>query len=247
MRHVVSVGVVLSAAGLLAVVAPAAAEIIVLKSGQSGAVPGSVGQLDDIVTYLPNNPPGAAIQPVLPFSPAEYAGAVAGPQATVIQAHPAWTPGISDPDARWINFGIDRVINSDGTVGGTGYGLPGSSLYAVPFFVNTPGATGGFLNMEFAVDDTGGDWYFPFLGGNPDFLYVNGAPAGYSGGNYASSTFHNQFISFSSGQNYLYLYQRDAGVLVSGLIFSITIDVVPAPGVAGLAGVGLLAAARRRR
>jgi xanthosine utilization system XapX-like protein len=47
--------------------------------------------------------------------------------------------------------------------------------------------------------------------------------------------------------NHLYLYQRDAGILVSGAIFSITIDVVPTPGTAAVLGLGGLLAARRRR
>ncbi len=128
---------------------------------------------------------------------------------------------------------------------GTGYGLPGSCLYAVPFFVNTANATGGIINLEFAVDDNGGDLIFG--GGNPDFMYINGANTGYSGGNYASSTFHSQFIPFSQGWNTLYFYQRDAGILVSGLIFSATIDVVPTPGAAALLGLGGVVALRRRR
>lgn len=222
----------------------ASAEIINLRSGQVGGVPGLAGQNDDIVTYLPNNPPGSFISPV-PFTPGDFAGAAGGPSAVVINPHPAWTSGISDPLARWINYQADLQVDPTGTVSGTGYGSPGSALYAVPFFVTTPGATGGFLNMEFAVDDTGGDLIFG--GGNPAFLYVNGVSTGYSGGNYASSTFHNQFISFTSGWNYLYLYQRDAGILVSGTIFSVVIDVVPAPGATALLGLGALVAVRRRR
>jgi hypothetical protein len=239
-----SISFAVAATIVIAAGSAASAETIVLRSGQSSGVPGTAGQLDDTVRYLPNNPPGAAIS-ATPFTPADYNGAATGPAAVVINAHPAWTPGISDPLARWINFSADLQVQPDGTVGGTGYGLPGSCLYAVPFFVNTIGATGGFLNMEFAVDDSGGDLIFG--GGNPAFLYINGVSTGYSGGNYASSTFHNQFIPFSQGWNTLYLYQRDAGVLVSGTIFSITIDVVPTPGAAALVGLGGLTAMRRRR
>lgn len=220
------------------------AEVITLRSGQVGGLPGTAGQSDDIVTYLPNNPGGAAIS-ATPFTPGDFAGAVSGPAAQVINPVFAWTPGISDTAARWINFQSDIQINPDGTVSGSGYGTAGSALYAIPFNVTTPLATGGFLNMEFAVDDSGGDLIFG--GGNPDFLYVNGAGTGYSGGNYGSSTFHNQFIPFTTGLNYLYLYQRDAGFGVSGLIFSITIDVVPAPSAAAMLGCGSLALLRRRR
>jgi len=225
--------------------AAANAETIVLRSGQVGGVPGSAGQADDIVRYLPNNPPGAAISPT-PFTPADFAGAAGGPSAVVINPHPAWTPGLpADPLARWINFHADQQVQPDGTVGGTGWGSPGSCLYAVPFYVNTIGATGGNLTMNFAVDDGGGDTIWG--GGNPAFLYVNGVSTGYTGGNYGAQTTHTQFIPFSQGWNTLYLYQRDAGVLVSGTIFSITIDVVPAPGAAAALGLGGLMAVRRRR
>lgn len=236
---------ILTAVAVLVCVGAAAnAEVIVLRSGQVGGLPGFAGQPDDTVRYLNNNPPGAAISPT-PFTPADFNGALTGAPATVINAHPAWTPGISDPAARWINFHADLTPQPDGTMGGTGYGSPGSCLYAVPFYVNTVTATGGFLNMEFAVDDNGGDLIFG--GGNPAFLYINGVSTGYSGGNYGASTFHSQFIPFSQGWNTIYLYQRDAGVLVSGLIFSITIDVVPTPGAAAMIGLGGLMALRRRR
>ncbi|MFT3684765.1 MAG: PEP-CTERM sorting domain-containing protein [Phycisphaerales bacterium] len=223
----------------------ASAETIVLRSGQSSGVPGTAGQLDDTVRYLANNPPGAPIS-AFPFTPGDFSGADTGPAAVVINPYtPFWTPGISDPLARWINFRAEGQVLPDGTFGGSGYGSPGSCLFAVPFYVNTIGATGGFLNMEFAVDDGGGD--FNWGGPNPAFLYVNGVSTGYTGGNYASSTFHSQFISFSQGWNTIYLYQRDQGVAVSGTIFSITIDVVPAPGAAAALGLGGLGAMRRRR
>ncbi|MBY0308181.1 MAG: hypothetical protein K2Q09_05525 [Phycisphaerales bacterium] len=221
----------------------ARAEVIVLRSGQVGGLPGSAGQADDIVRYLPSNPPGSPIS-ATPFTPTDFAGAAGGPSAVVINPHPAWTPGISDPAARWINPRADLQTQSDGTVGGSGYGLPGSALFAVPFFVTTPGATSGSLTMEFAVDDHGGDGGFG--GGNPAFLYVNGVSMGYFGGNYASPTIHSQTIPLNTGLNTIYLYQRDLGVLVSGTIFSITIT-VPTPGAAALVGMGGLATMRRRR
>jgi len=243
----ITVFTTVSVAILLSAAAATQAEVINLRSGQVGGVPGLAGQSDDIVRYLTNNPPGAAIS-ATPFTPGQFLGAATGPAATVINAHPAWTPGISDPAARWINFGADLTLDPiSGTMIGTGYGLPGSALYAVPFFVTTAGAVGGFMNLEFAVDDSGGDLFFG--GGNPDFLYVNGAGAWATLlGNFGAPTTHSQFIPFTQGLNYIYLYQRDAGVLVSGTIFSITIDVVvPTPGGAALLGLGSLLAFRRRR
>ena len=234
------------AAVALSLSASTFAEVITLRSGQVGAAPGLAGQNDDIVTVLYNNPPRGAISAV-PFTPAEFAGAVTGASAQVINAHPAWTPGISDPLARWINFKADVQVQPDGSVAGTGYGSPGSALYAIPFFVTTATAVGGFFNIEYAVDDVGGDWYAPYLGGNPNTLYINGVALAHQGGNYAASTFHSQYIPFGPGLNYLHFYQRDAGILVSGAIFSIVIDVVPTPGSAALLGLGGLVALRRRR
>jgi hypothetical protein len=236
----------IAAAAALALIAGAAqaSEVITVRSGQVGGLPGFVGQPDDVITNLPNNPGGAPIS-LTPFTPADYAGAAGGPAAVVINPHPNWAPAISDPAARWINWQADGQIQPDGTFSGSGLGVPGSALYAVPFFVTTAAATSGFLTLEFCVDDTGGDQGFG--GGNPDFLYVNGVPTGFSGGNYATPTLHTQLISITSGQNYLYLYQRDAGFVVSGTIFSATIEVVPAPGAAALIGLSGLVAARRRR
>jgi hypothetical protein len=235
-----AVAVVLAFAG-----AAAQAETITLRSGQVGGLPGVAGQPDDTVRYLNNNPVATFISPT-PFTAADYGGAAAGAPAVVINPHPAWIPGISDPAARWINFQADLVFPPDGTPPfGSGFGVPGSCLYAVPFFVNTPGATGGILNMEFAVDDVGGDQGFG--GGNPSFLYINGVATGYAGGSFVAPTFHNQFIPFSQGWNTLYLYQRDVGAAVSGTIFSIVIDVVPAPGAGAALAIGGVMALRRRR
>jgi hypothetical protein len=237
--------IALSAAAFMALAGVVQAEVITLRSGQVGGSPGSVGQLDDTVRYWANNPAGAAISPV-PFTPSDFNSALTGAPAVVINPHPAWTPNLpSDPLARWINSAHDPITqNADGTAGG-GFGTVGSCLFAVPFFVNTPGATGGFLSMVFAVDDIGGDNIYG--GGNPSFLYINGVPTGFTGGNYSGETPHSQFIPFSQGWNTIYLYQRDVGVVVSGTIFSITIDVVPTPGAACLLGLGGLAAVRRRR
>lgn len=232
------------ATALVAGGASAASQTITLRSGQVGGLPGVAGQPDDIVTFLPNNPPGAAIS-ASPFTAADFAGAASGGPAHVINPVSVWAPGLSDTAARWINFD-GFFVNPDGTPG-TGWGTPGSCLYAVPFNITLSSITNATLSLEFAVDDHLGD--FSFGGGNSDGLYINGMPTGYAGGNYATPTFHFQNITsmVNPGLNYLYFYQRDLGVSVSGLIFSATIDVVPAPGALGLAGVGGLVAMRRRR
>lgn len=222
--------------------AASAVEIITVRSGQVGGLPGVAGQLDDIVTFLPNNPVAAPIS-MTPFTPLDFAGAAAGPAAVVINPVGVWTPGISDTQARWINFGIFPP-NPDGSPG-LGWGTSGSSLYAVPFTVTTAAATVAALSLEFAVDDGLGDGVWAF-GGNFDGIYSNGAPMGYFGGNFATPTIVNMNIPVSTGLNYLYLYQRDQGAGVSGIIFSATM-VVPTPGAAATLLLGGVAVARRRR
>jgi len=225
--------------------ADAAVQVITLRSGQVGGLPGVAGQPDDIVTYRPGNPPGAPASGSA-FNAADFSGAVSGPPAYVINPYlPFWTPGISDPLARWINFD-GSFVNPDGTPG-PGYGNPGSALYAVPFVVTLGTITSATLSIEYAVDDWLGDGLG--FGPNPDGIYVNGSPIGYFGGGFTSSSFHNQNITawVTPGLNYLYLYQRDAGALVSGLIFSARITVVPSAGPAALAGLAGLCVLRRRR
>jgi len=236
----------LAAAAAITLVAGSASavEVINTRSGQNGGVPGVAGQLDDTVRFLNGaNPPGGPVS-LFAFTPADFAGAASGPAATVINAHPAWSPGISDTQARWINWQADLILNPDGTVGGNGYGSPGSALYAVPFTVTTPGATFATLQLEMCIDDAHGDWFSG--GANLDGLYINGITTGYQGGNFGTPTTTSMVIPVNTGLNYMYFYQRDVGVLVSGLIFSATIT-VPSPGVLGLVAAGGLVALRRRR
>lgn len=221
-----------------------ASQIINLRSGQVGGFPGIAGQPDDIVTWRPGTPGGAPASGSV-FGGADFTGANTGAPAHVINPVSVWTPGISDPLARWINWD-GYFVNPDGSPG-SGNGVAGSVLYAVPFFVTTSSVTFANIKLEYAVDDYLGDSLFG--GPNPDGLYINGIPTGYSGGSYATPTIHNQNITamVTPGLNYMYLYQRDAGFGVSGIIFSARIKVVPAPGSLALVGAGGLLAARRRR
>lgn len=74
---------------------------------------------------------------------------------------------LADKQARWINFESfgSSYFN---------YGVPGSVLYAVPFWVNTTSITSATITMEGGVDDNLGDWYSG--GPNPDGCYINGFP-----------------------------------------------------------------------
>ncbi|MFN0135009.1 MAG: LamG-like jellyroll fold domain-containing protein [Phycisphaerae bacterium] len=115
-----------------------------------------------------------------------------------------------------------------------------SALYAVPFFVDCPGAS----DMQFCwrVDDSLGD-YNPFLP-NPEGLYIsnakfpNGTPiSGSGGGNYIETCRNYDTTALlAPGQNWLYIYVRDGGCVFSGLVFCATIT-IQNPTSAWLSGV----------
>lgn len=66
-----------------------ASQVITLRSGQVGGLPGVAGQQDDIVTFLPNNPPGAAISGA-PFAAGDFAGAAGGGPARRTRRETWW-------------------------------------------------------------------------------------------------------------------------------------------------------------
>lgn len=208
-----------------------AVESITVRSGQSGGIPGTSGSPDDTVTYNPWGNPGGL--PVLgtAFTASDFAATAGGSSAVVISPSGAWMGGavapLSDSLARWINFG-----NS------FGQGTSGSALYSVPFTIQSSSFSQVLLSIEGGVDDSLGDAY----GGGPNFegLYVNGTsvPSSLTSIAYDIGTFN--FLAPSShvvditayvspGLNHFYLYQRDVGFSVAGIIFSATISVVPEP------------------
>ena len=221
-----------------------ALEIITFRSGQSGGSPGAPGSFDDTVRYNPWGNPSGPVSGAA-FTAADFAATAAGPAAVVVDPGP-WMGGavapLTDPLARWINFGMTGS-----------FGAPGSALYAVPFWVNTSTITGATITFEGGADECLGDWWTGAGGGgpNPDGVYINGVGLGYmyQGFNFAFATTHTQSITalVNPGLNHLYFYQRDLTSGLSGIIFSATIEVVPAPGAATLLAIAGLAAARRRR
>ncbi|MCW5769029.1 MAG: hypothetical protein KIT19_10120 [Phycisphaeraceae bacterium] len=219
-------------------------EIITVRSGQSGGSPGTPGMFDDTVRYNPwGNPTGPISASA--FTASDFAATASGPAAVVVDPGP-WMGGavapLTDPLARWINFGMTGIN-----------GAPGSALYAVPFWVNTTTITSATITFEGGADEILGDWWPGFGGGgpNPDGVYINGVGLGYmyQGFNFAFATTHTQSITtlVNPGLNHLYFYQRDLTSGLSGIIFSATIEVVPAPGSTGLLALAGLAAGRRRR
>lgn len=234
---------VLVGALLAAAAAGASAEVIILRSGQVGGLPGAVGQNDDIMTW------GASVVSgplsANPFNAADFNNTVTSP-AVVIQPVGVWLPGLTyDPQARWVGTTLlDPTFPT---------GASSSNLYRVPFNVNTVGITNATLKLAFACDDALGDIYWG--GANPIGAYIRDpfgnvtpiTPA--LGGGYAVETIINFNITtaIGTGLNELFLYQRDQGFGAAGLIFGARIGVVPAPGALAMLGLGGLLTTRRRR
>ena len=245
----------LGVALLTTAVAPAI-ETITVRSGQSGAAPGAPGAPDDVVTFNPWGNPGGA--PVLnsAFALGDFTATDGGPSAAVISPVGAWMGGavapLSDPLARWIGIAATDLP------GLPQVGAAGSALYSVPFTIQSQAFTKVVLCIEGGVDDSLGD---SINGDSPNLegLYVNGlaVPSSltsvlFNTGtfNFAVASTHVVDITNSvlPGPNRFYLYQRDLGFGVSGIIFSATIKVIPEPGAAALlAASGAWAFPRRSR
>lgn len=219
------VGRALVLAGLVAFAAAAAQaqEVIQLRTGQAGGSPGVCGQIDDSFRY---NPTGVPTCPAPfrggSFTAADFAGATTGPKAAIIPPlSGTWMPTLpSDPQARWINWQQSGCA-----------GLSNSVLYACPFTVTTssnPCPLIATIDLCWAIDD----WLGDPSGPNPVGVYVNGTALdpGFSGGSYASQTCRTQVnVPVNTGTNWLYIYQRDLGCTVSGVILSARITVWPKP------------------
>lgn len=226
-----------------AAAAPAAAETIVLRSGQVSGFPGVPGQFDSTITFgstVVSGPLSAS-----PFVAADFNAAAINP-AICITPHSAWIPGLTfDPQARWIGTGMYP---------GTTLGASSSTLYRVPFTVTTAGITGATITLAWSADDGLGD--ITWGGANPIGAYLRDSfgnvtaltPA--AGGNFtieSSIINYNILGAITTGANELFLYQRDQGGAPSGLIFGAEISIVPTPGAASVLAVGGLLATRRRR
>lgn len=214
-----------------------ALEVITVRSGQYLGSPGAAGDPDDIVNYYTEN----AVAAIATVFDAEFAAADTGPSALVVNPHPFWITSLpADPLARWINWSADPASNNLGFP-------PASALYSVPFNVTTPGTSSASLKVYFAVDDYLGDNLYG--GPNPEGMYLNGTPLTASfGGNIGAQTLYAANVTVNQGLNYLYLYDREAGAVVSGLIFSATI-VIPEPAtwLLVVSGPGLALFGRRKR
>ena len=194
------------------------AEVVNIRSGQVGGSPGLPGQADSNVRALSGS---ACCVPLsaTPFAPAQFAAASSGAPARIVTPSPAWAAVTlpQDPSARWIH-------NSSTN----GYPAPAvSSMFAVDFTITTPSATTARLDIAYSADDTLGDYYdsTPI---NPSRFYVNGIPipATTVPGGFGGSRSETYFaVPVHTGVNTLYVYQRDGGGSVSGLIFTARISI----------------------
>jgi len=196
-------------------------EAIVIRSGQSGGVPGQVGDLDDTLRGVASTACAVPLSGAA-FTAADFAAAQSGPAPFIVNPNAGWMSLLpSDPQARWINVNINPNINNEGRP-------PVSALYAAEFFVDSTciNTEESCLDICWAVDDRLGD---PAGGPNPVGAYLNGVPIdlAFSGGNFTGETCinHANLPMLQQGLNTLYLYQRDEACVVSGLIFSATVTV----------------------
>ncbi len=188
--------------------APVAAETVVLRSGNA-----PIGSPDPQINMLVGV--GSTALSPLPFTAADFAAACAGRPAIVMTPHGAWLQQLAcDPLARWI--GTDPV------------GTPASALYCQNFTVQTCCIKSATLNFCWSGDDALGDGIYG--GPNLDGVYINGVAVtpSINTGSYAAET-QVGGVDVTSllhcGSNQLQIYNRDAALVVSGVIYTATIDI----------------------
>jgi hypothetical protein len=204
-----STAVALSLCGLaLASSLAVAAEVINLRSGNA-----AIGNADPQINALVGL--GATPLSASLFTAADFAAACGPRSAVVIAPHPAWLAQLAcDPLAQWI--GTDAVAS------------PASALYCQPFDVQTCCIESAVLTFCWAGDDALGDGIYG--GPNLDGVYINGVAVtpSINTGSYAAQTTAGPLdvtALLHCGSNQLQVYNRDAAILVSGVIYSAVIDI----------------------
>jgi hypothetical protein len=170
------------------------------------------------VTYVANNQCGAPLKSSA-FTAADFAAAQAGAPAVVVpplgSPPTGWIyPLPSDPHAKWISVDSNRT--------------PRSALFAQRFNLRCLPMEGTvYLIFHWAADDRLGDFHKgQYAGPNVSGVYINGVPLNISGPGYNSESVDIVSVPVSilnPGTNYLYVYMRDTGCLVSGVIYSATL------------------------
>lgn len=148
-----------------------------------------------------------------PFSAADFAAAQGGAVAAVLTGNVSpWIASLpADPQAKWIAVDTARTARS--------------ILFAQRFALPCRPIEGTVtLTLYWAVDDRLGD---PAGGANPAGVYINGVALPISGGNgytsQATATVSVPASILNAGANYLFVYVRDTGCVISGVIYSATI------------------------
>lgn len=202
-------GVMLLVLGLVFVGNTAFAEFVNLHSGN-----GPANSPDPLISVLIGS--GGAPLSAAPFTTSDFAAACGGQNAMVVVPISVWAQGLPcDPNAQWV--GIDM------------YSTPASALYCQGFDVETCCIESATLNFCWVTDDGLGDALYG--GSNPAGVYLNGIAVSPSidGGNYGTETFSGPIDVTSlvhCGGNELQVYNRDAGYVVSGVMYSATIDII---------------------
>lgn len=190
--------------------APAAlSETITLNSGGGYAF----GQNDPQWRYLG----GTATNPLsgAPFTGGDFAAALSGPQSVVVAPYGSfWLASLAcDPQAQWISVDANRG--------------PQTALFGTRFTVETCCVARATLTFCWAADDNIGDQLYG--GANPMGVYYNGNVLPITGGSYATE---NSAVVDVTGMvvcdklNSIFVYNRDAAAVVSGTMFSITLDII---------------------
>ncbi len=246
--NVIHIAAFLLASASLSLGSVARAEVVVLQSGfdEQNSVPWSYGQLDVGLTYITTGTAGFGFANT--FTAADFVAAQAGPsaytKAPLIQgSFQVYVPSLFAPYplAQWVNIVSDPLVAR-------------SMLYAMPFQLTTANITSGSLSLKWAVDDFLGD---PVTSDpNPVGVYLNGqpVPTAIAGGDkmlLSTALDFNIGPLLQTGQNWIYLYQRDAGATsgpgASGLMFGATITVLPEPATPWMLLAGIVAICSRRR
>ncbi len=149
-----------------------------------------------------------------PFTSADFLAARTGAVATVGHRSP-WRSSLNcDPSAQWIT--VDAAASDR------------SALYALPFTVETCCIPYAELSVCWSVDDHLGDNTGPIL--NPAGVYLNEVPiTAVAGGNWSGEfavTSIDVTGSVRCGENVLYVYQRDWGCAIAGVVLSAQLNVL---------------------
>lgn len=191
------------------------AETIIMRSG--GGV--TYGQIDPTWTFLRGEPQMAIS--AAPFTPAQFAAALSGPHAVVVEPHEFWSSTLTvDPEAQWISTDAHRG--------------PASALYACTFNVEPCCISIAEFNIAWSSDNAIGD--YGRGGGNPAGIYLNRMPlVGVYGGGALGEMWGYVDVTgmLHCGVNEIHVYNRDGTSVpetsATGLLFKISILVFSCP------------------